>query len=457
MYKKHFYTAVILLSFLVIGIQPVIAINIPIDTSVGSWDLQTRTYTLTQPVAVTLNIVEDNLTLDGGGFTVNWESGPQLYGVDLLERLDVTIENLIVTGFDSGISLRLSNNCTVTENSVSTCDYGIWLAGSSNNTVTNNTVNSSINAGIWLQRGFLVPPGLWVGSNDNTLTSNTTMNSQNGYGIYIQLSNNNSLTYNDASNNKYGIKIVSSAGGNTLENNTVSYNTGTGNTGHGIWINGSSTPAEPTSTLNYNQVFNNNGHGIKLVSSDDYIVTNNTISYNGGGIRVENAINNKIYHNNFIESTFFQASMDGDTTGNVFNLDLPTGGNFWSDYVGADNDGDGIGDTGILPHLGLDNYPFINENGWITPTPTPQDEIVELIFTVAEMNLHQGIENSLDAKLDTAFNALDDMNENNDGAAINSLNAFINAVEAQRGNKITNEQANILVADANAIITLLGG
>ncbi len=49
------------------------------------------------------------------------------------------------------------------------------------------------------------------------------------------------------------------------------------------------------------------------------------------------------------------------------------------------------------------------------------------------------IENSLVAKLDSALNALDDTNTANDVAACNSLNAFINAVEAQRGNKITHE------------------
>ena len=73
------------------------------------------------------------------------------------------------------------------------------------------------------------------------------------------------------------------------------------------------------------------------------------------------------------------------------------------------------------------------------------------------MNLQQGIDNSLDAKLDAALNALDDVNQNNDIAAINSLNALINAVEAQRGNKLTEPQADLLIGDANDIITLLGG
>ncbi|MHC4533129.1 MAG: FIMAH domain-containing protein [Planctomycetota bacterium] len=87
----------------------------------------------------------------------------------------------------------------------------------------------------------------------------------------------------------------------------------------------------------------------------------------------------------------------------------------------------------------------------------PAQAIIDLINTVEGMNLQQGIDNSLDAKLDAAANALDDVNNNNDVAAINSLNSFINAVEAQRGSKLTDEQADTLIADAEAIIAMLTG
>ncbi len=92
----------------------------------------------------------------------------------------------------------------------------------------------------------------------------------------------------------------------------------------------------------------------------------------------------------------------------------------------------------------------------VPPEPEdPADLILQLIITVADLNLHQGIDNSLDAKLDAAWNALDDVNANNDVAAINTIQAFINAVEAQRDNKITSEQADTLVADSQVIIDLL--
>ena len=92
-----------------------------------------------------------------------------------------------------------------------------------------------------------------------------------------------------------------------------------------------------------------------------------------------------------------------------------------------------------------------------TPPLGPSDEINELIATVISLDIQKGISTSLDAKLDTVLQAIDDVNQNNDIAAINSLNAFINAVEAQRDKKITDAEADDLIEAAQGIIALLGG
>jgi hypothetical protein len=81
--------------------------------------------------------------------------------------------------------------------------------------------------------------------------------------------------------------------------------------------------------------------------------------------------------------------------------------------------------------------------------------IADLIGDVMALNIQQGIQNSFDAKLNAALGALDDVNENNDVAAINTLEAFINAVEAQRGDKISQTDADALIAAAQQIIDLL--
>ena len=50
---------------------------------------------------------------------------------------------------------------------------------------------------------------------------------------------------------------------------------------------------------------------------------------------------------------------------------------------------------------------------------------------------------------------LDDFNANNDTAATMNLNAFINAVEAQRGNQISEDDADELIQAALDILFLL--
>ncbi|MHC4268845.1 MAG: FIMAH domain-containing protein [Planctomycetota bacterium] len=124
---------------------------------------------------------------------------------------------------------------------------------------------------------------------------------------------------------------------------------------------------------------------------------------------------------------------------------------------------DGIVDFQVLTQdSSFSNYDVvldfeIKEGCPLLTSRTLTQSITHIITDVIDLNLQSGIENNLDSKLDTAMQAIDDVNENNDGAAINSLNAFINAVEAQRGNKITDAEADALIAEAQAIITFLGG
>jgi len=233
MKKKHFYAAVILFSLLVCGIKPTLAIHnipFPTDPTIGEWDSDNRIYTLTKDVTEGLVITENNLTLDGAGYTVSGvASGP---GVDLSGRTDVTIQNLNVTGCGHGIYLSLSNDCTVTDNTVSTCVYGIYLSLSNDCTVTYNTA-STCDYGIWL-----------TNSSGNILTGNTAWyNNDHGIGL-SPLSDGNTLTENTASyNDRYGIYL------NHSSSNVLSRNTAESNNSCGIYLKESS---------NYNTIYNNN-------------------------------------------------------------------------------------------------------------------------------------------------------------------------------------------------------
>ncbi len=77
---------------------------------------------------------------------------------------------------------------------------------------------------------------------------------------------------------------------------------------------------------------------------------------------------------------------------------------------------------------------------------------IDALIDVEAYDLPDGIENSLISKLNNAQKA---MEKGNNGTAINMLNAFINAVEAQRGKKISDEVADELIAQATAIIGII--
>ena len=90
--------------------------------------------------------------------------------------------------------------------------------------------------------------------------------------------------------------------------------------------------------------------------------------------------------------------------------------------------------------------------------PGPASLIEDLNDQVMALNLQKGISNSLGAKLDAGLGALEDVNENNNIAAINALNAFISSVQAQIGKQIAEEDeeaALALIQAAQEIINIL--
>ena len=124
----------------------------------------------------------------------------------------------------------------------------------------------------------------------------------------------------------------------------------------------------------------NNKRGIYMImSAENLIFYNNIIENTEIGILLDMCIgggeNNKIHHNNFI--------YNGDENGqayerggpkNIWDDGYPSGGNYWSDYNGTDNDGDGIGDTPypIPGGNNKDRYPLMNPwSGLNQPPNTP--------------------------------------------------------------------------------------
>ena len=168
-------------------------------------------------------------------------------------------------------------------------------------------------------------------------------------GFNIQNCGNNVLDRFDA-----GIEIQSN-------NNTIAENIITNNK-CGIFLNGASN-----NIIARNIIINNTEVGIEVTES--FTLSND----------------NTIYHNNFISNA--QHASDG--CNNIWNMSHPMGGNFWDDYNGSDNDGDGIGDTPYHVPGGsnMDYYPFmVPWSGWNVRPYFPRDPDPAHQATEVEVN-----------------------------------------------------------------------
>lgn len=144
----------------------------------------------------------------------------------------------------------------------------------------------------------------------------------------------------------FAIGSPAMASGSTIQGFTI---TGANDTGSGEAC-GIRTNVDNI-TIKENQIIDNR-YGI-YIESDNCKVTNNCISYNAFGIVITwYCTNNKVYRNDFIGNTK-QAVVEH--SGNIFTVDKPRGGNYWSDYRGPDSNGDGFGDF-VYSFIGGQDY-----------------------------------------------------------------------------------------------------
>jgi len=420
-------------------------------------------------VGVSLTSVSDNsisentITNNGVGIVLMSSSENSIYKNNIVNNL-------------GGISLHFSSDNSIYHNNIADCQNGIILDRSSNNSISGNKITRNKSyLGIWLgyssgnllrgnvmadnkynfvvfgeslsdyvndvdisnmvdgkpicylinQRDRDVPPEAgYVALVNCTRIKVKNLNLENnGQGILLAFTTNSTITENNLTNNWYGISLFASS------NNSISGNNIT-----------------------------NDISGIEIRSShNNFLLRNNITNTYVHSIELYDSSNNIIYHNNFVK-IIQQVSTYNSV--NVWDSSPPSGGNFWSDYAGVDlfsgpyqnlTGSDGIGDTPyIIDANNQDRYPLMNP--W-TPTPsTPAEALEDLIETIEAWNLPKGTENSLTSKLEDALHLLDKGNEN--GARHKPMD-FINQVEALRDKKLTDEQADFLISEAQRIIDLI--
>jgi len=106
-------------------------------------------------------------------------------------------------------------------------------------------------------------------------------------------------------------------------------------------------------------------------------VTENDIFENDFGVYISDSSENVLYHNNIVDNAVQAIDLSLNVWDNGYE------GNYWSDYDGADDNGDGIGDTPYMIDAdSIDNYPLITP--W---QPWYSSEYVKSDYKIASFNV----------------------------------------------------------------------
>jgi parallel beta-helix repeat protein len=371
----------------------------------GTDDIQRigDTYLLKNSISGSIFVEKDNVTIDGAGYSLQGSGSGT--GIGLMLKTDrlgyggVTIKNLQIKGFSTGIRFSSSSNNIISRVNITDCAYGISILSSSNNAFSENYLNNitvgiefvnspnnvltnnrldTIGQPIWFETDWInsIDPSNTINSkpiyffvNQKDLQINPSAYPEIGYlafvnctqitvsnldfsnsrmGVIMVYTTNSTITQNKITNNWRGIFLYGSYGNNITENYLA-------NNQVGIYVE-----TNNANTITGNEIRNSKEFGVVLEGSNQIIYNNNFINNS------KHATSNGWYH-----------ITSAPLSWGVHIWDNGSMGNYWNDYNGTDLDNDGIGDV---------SYVLSQERGRnntdLFPLMKPVDVIPEFSFVI---------------------------------------------------------------------------
>ncbi|MFH1724428.1 MAG: NosD domain-containing protein [Elusimicrobiota bacterium] len=394
-----------------------------------------RDVILTADIAGGVYMGANGATLDCQGHSITGDGTGR--GVDIIGKTHVLVQNCRISNFEYGFRIHKYSHCAkVLGNTITSTRLGVYIGNGwpAGNVLDGNSI-SGADTGITVAWGAV----------RSEITGNAITDAGIGIDVIVY-SPDNIFTANAISAASFGIRVSGGSDRNEFAENTV---TATAPQGYGIYITDSS--------------------------------------------------NNVTYRNDFSGPAGQEHAYVSGGSGNVFDLGPETGGNWWSEWPA-----DGDPSDGSTPYLftgGRDDHPFEHKSGWrdsdgdgvtndadncpatfnpgqedfdgdgdgdacdadddddgladaddACPFEHPQgqdanadgctDRLGDAPAFVEELDLPGGTANALGSKLEEA---IESAAKGNTTPAINKLRALINSVEAQRGKKISEADADALI------------